>query len=891
MKSLKGVRGVSHFRFALFVLFAFSFVLADASCGDDRSGDIPPRADVEGQPLGANIRRVIAAMALLGVPIADDVSLPLDDAVEARESERMQELLDPQVLFVIRINPEERVKVSRGPAHVTLQQHGFRPVLVKVLNGSTATKPLRIVSPQAGAVYAGVAKLSMQRQQSPELIANENTNRETGRFLAVEMFDGPPMTDRLSGLQVEYAIALILSTEAGSRDMTIGFDLGQGEQDLGFRGEASVLLPVRPALPVRLSILDDDGSPTTASLIVRDRQGHIYPLQAKRLAPDFFFQPQVYRADGETLLLPPGEFTVQSGRGPEYRVDEQSVKLANPSQTDPSRDHVGISESGHTIDVRLKRWVDPMRYGFYSGDHHIHAAGCAHYTSPTEGVVPNDMFRQVKGEGLNVGCVLTWGPCFVHQRQFFEPKPNDVSEPLTLLKYDLEISGFGSQALGHVCLLNLRDQTWPGSEGTETKGWPTWTTPVMRWTRAQGGITGYAHSASGLAINPASAAKRLLQLFDRDGDGVLSINESQPALLPEPFSNIDADGDRRIDERELSVSHDRVADQLPNLAIPEMNGVGAMEICVATAEGVCDFISSMDTQRIQEWNTWYHLLNCGFPLKVSGETDFPCMSSRRVGQGRVYVNLLEQPATVPRERTDCLKRIDFTDWCTGLASGRSYVSDGFAHALDFRVNDAPPGIRDVSLDSPGAVTITARVCFAPETPASVAQGTKIPATGRRMIGDTVELHAPRVEGRLQAISAERPTKTAEVPQSVPIVGMQSGGERLIEIVVNGQTVASQKIPADGSNHDLKFQVSIERSSWVALRQFPQLHTNTVNVIVNNTPVRASRASARWCEQTIVQLWKNRETSINPAEREAARETFDRAKARFRQIASECQDNE
>ena len=29
------------------------------------------------------------------------------------------------------------------------------------------------------------------------------------------------------------------------------------------------------------------------------------------------------------------------------------------------------------------------------------------------------------------------------------------------------MSGFGSQALGHVCLLNLRDQTYPGSAGTK----------------------------------------------------------------------------------------------------------------------------------------------------------------------------------------------------------------------------------------------------------------------------------------------------------------------------------------------------------------------------------------------------------------------------------------
>ena len=80
-------------------------------------------------------------------------------------------------------------------------------------------------------------------------------------------------------------------------------------------------------------------------------------------------------------------------------------------------------------------------------------------------------------------------------------------------------------------------------------------------------------------------------------------------------------------------------ENFPNFAIPEMNGVAQWRSSCRYPQGVCDFISTMDTPRIAEWNMWYHLLNCGFPLKVSGETDFPCMSGLRVGQGRVYVRL------------------------------------------------------------------------------------------------------------------------------------------------------------------------------------------------------------------------------------------------------------
>ena len=56
---------------------------------------------------------------------------------------------------------------------------------------------------------------------------------------------------------------------------------------------------------------------------------------------------------------------------------------------------------------------------------------------------------------------------------------------------------------------------------------------------------------------------------------------------------------------------------------------------------------------------------------------------------------------------------------------------------------------------------------------------------------------------------------------------------------------------------MSFDVNIDKSSWVALRHFPQMHTNPVNVIVGGKPIRASRDSAKWCIGVIEQLWKVR----------------------------------
>lgn len=789
------------------------------------------RADDIGQPLGANAVRLVRALEYLGAPLPQSAEEQILQAATTRDVNALEESLDPHVLFEVEINPELRVKVDRGTAGARIRQNGFTPVIVKVLNGATVSERLRIESPQAGPVYAGASLGILERQQQTELLDNANTGNDPNRFIEVDMFQSHPMTRQLSGLEIEYAIALVYSAEAGKRETTIGFNIGQGTQDIGFRGEIPVLFDVEPAIPVRLAIHDFDGSATTARLTIRDEHGRIHPPQPKRLAPDFFFQPHIYRKDGESILLSPGRYTLTASRGPEY-LDQQQEIVVSATHSQP-------------VQVKLKRWINPMEFSYRVGDHHIHAAGCSHYEIPTQGVLPEHMFAQVKGEGLNVGCVLTWGPCYDYQRQFFAPEAADISEPDTVLKYDLEISGFGSAALGHVCLLNLNNQTYPGSEGTKIKGWPSWTVPVMRWAKEQGGVTGYPHSD--VFVDPPAYARRFLQRHDANDDGGLTREEAERGLLPLPFNELDEDGNQLIQQNELERQADRAGNQLPNLVLPAMNGAGAMEIFVSAAEGVCDFTSAMDTGRIGELNTWYHLMNCGFPIKLSGETDFPCMSSRRVGQGRTYVRM-DDLDTEP---------LDYAKWCQGIAKGESYVSDGYAHALEFSVDDVAPGRRSVELNKSQDVAVRARVAFAPEQPKAVAQGMIEPADGRRHSGDTRVLHGPRTDEMVQ------------------------GGTRLVEIVRNGEVVAQKEVPADGNIHDLEFKVPVDRSSWIALRQFPQLHTNPVNVIVDRKPIRASAESARWCYESVELLWNNRHRHIAESERAAARASYDRAITEYR----------
>ena len=50
----------------------------------------------------------------------------------------------------------------------------------------------------------------------------------------------------LSGQPVEYVLLRLTARQAGKREATLMFDVGQGTQDLGFRNEVPILFTVRP---------------------------------------------------------------------------------------------------------------------------------------------------------------------------------------------------------------------------------------------------------------------------------------------------------------------------------------------------------------------------------------------------------------------------------------------------------------------------------------------------------------------------------------------------------------------------------------------------------------------------------------------------------------------
>ena len=522
-----------------------------------------PVENVPVQALRAQVKRIVEALLYVGSPLTlgeQSALAKITDGNDRDYASGVQALFNARTLAEIHINSESRVKVVTGGAKPLLVQSGWSVFLIRVHNEAGITAPLRINSPQNGPVYI---RSSGQHAPDEKRITPADVK---DRWLALQIFNKQPLSDKLSGLVLEYRVVGIYSRDAGQREAVLTFDAGQGTQDLGFRSSVPILFNISKGVEVQLQVHDDDGSATVAEFVITDAQGRVFPSRLRRLEPDFYFQDQIYRYDGESISLPSGDYTFRVTRGPEYLVETRSVFIP-PVKT-------------HQLNFDLKRWIKLADHGWVSGDHHIHAAGCSHYDSPTQGVNPAAMMRHILGEDLQVGCVLTWGPCWYFQKDFFNGRNHGLSTRNNVMRYDIEVSGFPSSHAGHLCLLRLSEDDYPNT--TKIEEWPSWDLPVLKWGKDQNGVVGFSHSGWGLMV-----------------------------------------------EEEI----------LPSYQMPKFDGIGANEFVVDVTHDVVDFISAVDTPIIWELSIWYHTLNCGFDTRISGETDFPCIYGERVGLGRSYVKL------------------------------------------------------------------------------------------------------------------------------------------------------------------------------------------------------------------------------------------------------------
>jgi hypothetical protein len=308
--------------------------------------------------------------------------------------------------------------------------------------------------------------------------------------------------------------------------------------------------------------------------------------------------------------------------------------------------------------------------------------------------------------------------------------------------------------------------------------------------------------------------------------------------------------------------------ELPNYEVPGFDGIGANEYIVdVTHPDAVDFISTMDTPYPWELNIWYHTLNVGFRTRISGETDFPCITDARVGQGRIYAKV-DGP-------------LSYSGWLEAIRTGRSYVSDGRSHLMDFAVNDLEVGTRasEVKLAQKG--TVHARVKVAAFLNPVPLDSDNIPSDHGRQywkaaVTGTTEpgnIHdRPIDRNPYWHIERARIGNTRQVP---------------VELVMNGRPIARKEILADGTIQDVSFDVPVERSSWLAVRVLGSSHTNPIFVLVDGKPIRASRQSAEWCLAGVNQCWTQKAPKISKAELPDAQAAYDHAREVYTKLIAEC----
>ena len=232
----------------------------------------------------------------------------------------------------------------------------------------------------------------------------------------------------------------------------------------------------------------------------------------------------------------------------------------------------------------------------------------------------------------------------------------------------------------------------------------------------------------------------------------------------------------------------------------------------------------------------------GFRTRISGETDFPCITDDRVGLGRSYAKIDGA--------------LGYRSWIDAVRSGRAYVGEGRSHLMDFAANgrEAGTGDSEIRLAAGGVARVTVKV-------AAYLDPVPNDAIRALRLDERPYWHLERAR-----IGASR-----DVP---------------VELVVNGRVAARKVVPADGTVRDVSFEVPVQESSWLAVRIPTSSHTNPIFAIVGDRPIRASRRSAEWCLAAVNQCWTQKAPAIAPGELEEARKAYDHAREVYRQRIAE-----
>jgi hypothetical protein len=242
---------------------------------------------------------------------------------------------------------------------------------------------------------------------------------------------------------------------------------------------------------------------------------------------------------------------------------------------------------------------------------------------------------------------------------------------------------------------------------------------------------------------------------------------------------------------------------LPNVLASSVDE-GTGDYVMSVAHDAVDFITVGTGDFSNELNLWYHSLNAGFRTRIIGET--PCTAAEAPPMNGVRSNI--QSISISQSRRK-------------MRSNDMAVADRRAAIHEFKVNGRAPGNEigsEVRLPSPGSVAVSASLA--------------------------VSLN-------------ERGADSAEPRSGWNVENARIAETRLVnvEAVVNGRVAATKTITADGSEQKVDLTLPIQQSSWVAIRIKGAAHTNPVFVLIDNMPVRGSRASVEWNMRSLLEAYE------------------------------------
>lgn len=195
-----------------------------------------------------------------------------------------------------------------------------------------------------------------------------------------------------------------------------------------------------------------------------------------------------YYADGRlTIAEPPDSLHVDVRRG---------------FETVPETRRVSPADSGRTLTIRLRRWIDMRAQGYLNGDTHVHHLGTA------------DAHLQLRAEDLDVLNLLTSD--FTNDAEKFTGALDPVSTDHAWVYVGQE---FRDWQHGHVLLLGLRslfEPVGPGGGRFRNLSAPNrLIAPALRFAKAQDAVTSWAHLSNLPGIEmPITAALGLLDAID-----------------------------------------------------------------------------------------------------------------------------------------------------------------------------------------------------------------------------------------------------------------------------------------------------------------------------------------------------------------------------------------